>query len=47
MNATSSLMITTLVTSTGQNIYYTDWSVLYWFLGILIIINILLVFKKR
>lgn len=47
MNSSSTLMITTLSTSTGQEVYYTDFSILYWFIGSLIIIDILILLKKR
>lgn len=46
INATSTLLMTQLSTTTGKEIYYTDMSVLYWFLGILIVIEIIELMRK-
>lgn len=45
-STTPNLMITTLNTSTGSEIYYTDFSILYWFLGTLIVLDILILLKS-
>jgi len=44
---TENLWITTLSTSTGQEVYYTDMSVLYWYLGIIIVLLIMILIKRR
>jgi len=41
------LLITELSTSTGKEIYYTDLSVMYWFLGAIIILLCLVLIKRR
>jgi len=41
------LLITEVSTSTGKEILYTDFSVMYWYLGIIIVLLIINIIKRR
>jgi len=41
------LLITEVSTSTGKEILYTDFSVMYWYLGIIIVLMIINIIKRR
>lgn len=40
-------LVSSVSTSTGREIIYTDASLLYFFLGIIIVVDIILLFKRK